>query len=40
MSQKDSLRWFARNDINNYALMLDTNGARDQNKIIIFNFQS
>jgi hypothetical protein len=30
---------FAGNDISNYGLILDTYGARDQNKILMKNFQ-
>jgi hypothetical protein len=29
--------WFAGNNINNYGLILNTNGARDQNKILMKN---
>jgi hypothetical protein len=31
--------WFAGNDISNYGLILNTYGARDQNKILVKNFK-
>jgi hypothetical protein len=35
--QKIPWVWFAGKDINNYGLILNTNGARDQNKILMKN---